>query len=146
MTAILPTRISEKRFAAVKQLLDNILPFMLLLLAFIILFQFAFPVTEQLQQYLTLANWGVMAYFAVRLAVDYRLSGPDDNFWQNHWMDVLMVVPLFSAAREARLARAAEETVVASDAGEQLLATSAIRNSRAAAKVTRILRIIKRSF
>lgn len=136
---------SDKRFAAIKQRLDSALPFMLLLLTLLIVFQFAFPVTEQFQHYLVFANWGVMAYFAARLVVDYRLSGDEEGFWRSHWMEVLMVIPMFSIMQEARLAKVAEESVIASEAGEGILATSAFRNSQAAARITRILRIIKRS-
>lgn len=145
MRTVLESRVSDRHFAATKDVLDNILPVMLLLLTFLIVFQFAFPVTNQLQQYITLANWGVMAYFAVRLAVDYRLSGPDEQFWRSHWMDILMVLPLFSIMQEARMARAAEETIEATGVSEELIATSALRNSQAAAKLTRIFRILKRS-
>lgn len=146
MKQALESTFSDKNFSAIKAVLDDILPFMLLLIALLVVFQFAFPVTQQFQHYITLANWGVMAYFAVRLTVDYKLSEPGEKFWRNHWLDVLMVIPMFSIFREARVVAIADEAVVGTQMGEEVAATSALRNSRAAAKITRIMRMLKRSF
>lgn len=145
MKNVLHSPFSDKNFSAAKSTLDGALPFVLLLLTLLIVFQFAFPVTQKLQGWLSLANWGVILYFVVRLGVDYRLHEPGEAFWRNHWMDVLMVIPLFSFVQEARIAKVAEETIGLTAAGDELAATTALRNSQAAAKITRIARIIRRS-
>ncbi len=136
---------SDKRFAAVKEAMDNILPVVLLLLALLIVFQFVVPVTPQLQAWVQIAGWGVAVFFAVRLAVDYRLSDPDENFWRNHWSDLLMVIPLFTLLQEARLATLLDEAVGVSRIENEIAAMSTLQNSRMAAKLTKIIHIFRRS-
>lgn len=144
MTRILHSLFSDRKAAAVKSRLDHFLPLVLLLLALLVVFQFMFAVTPELQQWVNVANWSVAGYFAIRLAVDYKLHDPGEQFWRNHWLDILMVIPLFSLIQEARIIRLAEESLIAS-VGEEMVATSAIRNTKVAAEVTRIVRILRRS-
>jgi hypothetical protein len=137
--------LSDKRFAAVKQRMDDALPVVLLLLTLLIIFQFVVPVTPKLQTWIHMAGWGVAVFFAARLAVDYRLSGPDENFWRNHWSDLLMAIPLFTLLQEARLAKLMEEVVGVSRIQNEIAAMSTLKNSRTAAKLTKIIHILRRS-
>lgn len=128
-----------------KEFLDGLLPFVLLSLGSMIVFQFAFPVSTRIEHYITFLNWGFMFYFGLRLAVDYRLRDDNEDFWRNHWMDILLVIPLFSILQEVEVFAVAEESAGISEVGEHLVTAPFLRNSQAAAKLTRIARIIRRS-
>lgn len=147
--AFIDNRTSDRRFRGAKTVLDHTLPFALLLLTFLIVFQYAITVTPQLQQWITWANWVVVGYFASRLVVDFKLADPDEPFLREHWLDILMIIPLFSIAKELRgvklIEEAAQESKLLAEAGDSIAATSALRNSKVAAKITRSIRLLKRS-
>lgn len=141
----LSSRFSDQRIASVKARLDSALPFVLMLLTLLLVFQFAFAVTPRMQVWINYASWGVAAYFAVRLVVDYKLHEPGERFWRSHWLDILMVIPLFTLLQEARVAKIAQESLFASQIGEEVAATTALRNTKVAAEVTKMARLIRRS-
>lgn len=143
-------RFSDQRFAAIKRGLDNVLPMMLLLVTFLVIFQFVLDVTARVKAVLAVANWAVAAYFAVRLAVDFKLSDPGEPFLKQHWMEMIMVIPLFSLLQEARLLKLVQESeLIGTELAlteQELLATSSLRNTQIAAKLTKIIHLVRRSF
>lgn len=142
----LDERFSDRYFAAVKAVLDSTLPFVLLLVTLLVVFEFGVQVTSQIQGWINIANWAVIGYFVARLVVDFKLSDPGEPFLRRHWLDILMVLPLFSVAREVKVMKLLEESQLITLFNEEgLIATSALQNTQVAAKLTRIVRIIKRS-
>lgn len=136
---------------SLKKSLDDVLPFIFLLLGFSILFGFVLPVNHTLAVYVTWANYVVIAYFAVRLVVEFRLSNSSDSFFKDHWLDMLMVIPAVSIIQEARLFRFIGGLQFLDDIGlaarnSKLLTGSAtLEGTGIAARLTKIARMIKRS-
>jgi len=127
-----------------KNSLDSFLPFVLLLLGLVIAFNFVLPVSNRMEVWVTYANYVVVAYFAARLVVEYRLSAKGEPFFRNHWLDVAMVVPAFSILEEVKLASALRELKLF-DYAPEFVTGAAARSTSIAARITRILRMIKRS-
>jgi len=130
---------------SLKQSLDNVLPFIFLLLGFIVLFGFVVPVSERVAVWVNWANYVVLSYFGVRLMVEYRLSNSNDQFVKDHWMDMMMVIPAFSLLREVKLIQFFEESLLARFAPEVAAGSASFRSTTVAAKLTRIARVMKRS-
>lgn len=139
------TKVSAGDALSLKKSLDNVLPFIFLLLGFIILFGFIVPVNQKVEIWINWANYTVLSYFAVRLAVEYKLSGPNDHFLKEHWMDILMVIPAFSLVQEAKFFQLFEESLLARFSPEVAASSASFRSTTVAAKLTRISRMIKRS-
>jgi hypothetical protein len=135
--------LSEQGFLSLKLVLDNVMPFILLLIVFVIIFQFFVPITPGVQIWIDRANWTLITYFALRLAVVYRLSNNHTEFFRQHWLDMLLVIPLFSLLQEVRALKLLEEASLLGT--ESASGSRAAASTGAAAKLTRISRIIKRS-
>ncbi len=130
---------SYRNAVDLKIFLDNMLPFIFMLLTFVIIFEFFFPVNATMAMWIQWANWTVIIYFALRLGVEFKLSGSRHSFFRQHWFDMLLVIPAFSVLKEARAAR------LFSLGDDALVGSSAVRNTGAAARLTRIARVVKRS-
>ncbi len=139
-------RFSRHRAHQIKILLDHIMPFVLLLIGFIIVFEFFLTVTPRMATWITWANWALIGYFVARLGVSYRLSTNHEKFVDDHWLDILLVIPLFSIVQEVRLARVAPALADLPVFRRGILHITEISSTAGnAAKLTRITRIIKRS-
>lgn len=139
-------RFSRHRAHQIKVALDNVMPFILLLVGFVIVFEFFLTVTPAMQTWISWANWTLIGYFGARLAVAYRLSTNHEQFMDNHWLDILLVVPVFSVLQEVRVARLAPALADLPVFQRGILHITEMRSTAGtAAKLTRIVRIIKRS-
>lgn len=132
---------SIRRFHHVKKILDIVLPFALMLVFFTIVFGFVFRIGPGMQLWIDRLNWTLMAYFMVRLVVIYRISRNTRTFLHKHWLDLLLVVPVFAALRGAKVARFLPFFEHSTLAGSP----AAIGATDEAAKMTRITRILRRS-
>lgn len=142
----LESRFSRHRAHQIKIALDNVMPFILLLVGFVVVFQFFLTVTPAMEIWINRANWALIAYFGARLIVSYRLSTDHDRFMQQHWLDILLVIPLFSIVQEIRVARIAPALAELPAFERGILKVTQLRSTAGnAAKLTRIVRIIKRS-
>ncbi len=141
----LERKVMGESFLDVKSALDNVLPFMLLLLGFIILFNFLLPVTPRMEQWIVYGNWVVLIYFAIRVGVEFKLASSDREFVRQHWLDLLMLVPVFSLFREVRMARALEQVGLLSASEDIMTGSATFRSTGLAARLTKISRMIKRS-
>lgn len=138
--------LSRSQAYSIKKALDRTMPMILLLIGFVIIFEFFLTITPAMQLWITWANWALIAYFAMRLAVAYRLSTNHDRFVQQHWLDILLVVPAFSLMQEVKMARLAPAMDDLPVFERGILHSLSIgRKADNAAKLTRITRIIKRS-
>ena len=133
---------SRKSASRLKVFLDSLLPFALILMSFVVLFQF-FSLGASAERYIGYFNWIVIIFFGARLGIGLRLANSNRNFVKNHWLDALMVIPALSIAKELRLSTVLGEEVMGEKATTGLVLT---RNLDVSAKMTRIVRIIKRSF
>ncbi|MFB6189999.1 MAG: hypothetical protein ABEJ91_00305 [Candidatus Nanohaloarchaea archaeon] len=142
----LESHLSRNRAYRLKMLLDRVMPMVLLLIGFIVVFEFFLNVTAAMERWITWANWALIFYFATRLGVAYRLSTNHERFVHRHWLDILLVVPAFSLLQEVRLARIAPalDDLPVFERGI-LRSFQASSQAENAAKLTRITRIIKRS-
>ncbi len=142
----LKNKFSRHRAHRLKVALDNIMPFTLLLIAFVLIFEFLVPITARMEVWINRANWALIGYFALRLAVAFRLSRSHHEFMHQHWLDILLVVPVVSMFQEIRMGRYALEMAEAPMVGRftagQTTFPAATRN---AAKLTRMARILRRS-
>jgi hypothetical protein len=133
---------SRKSASRLKAFLDSLLPFALILMSFVVLFQF-FSLGASAEKYIGYFNWIVIVFFAARLGIGLRLAKSNKKFVKNHWLDALMVIPALTLAKELRLSSVLGEEVMGEKATTGLVLT---RNLDLSAKMTRIVRIIKRSF
>ncbi|MFB6292329.1 MAG: hypothetical protein ABEI58_02950 [Candidatus Nanohaloarchaea archaeon] len=142
----LKSRFSRHRAHRLKVALDNIMPFTLLLIAFVLVFEFVVPITSRMEIWITRANWALISYFTLRLAVAFRLSRSHHEFMHQHWLDILLVVPVFSMFREIRAGRYALEMAEAPMVGRFMAGqTQLMSTTQNAAKLTRMARILRRS-
>ncbi|QKQ98054.1 hypothetical protein GKQ38_00755 [Candidatus Nanohaloarchaea archaeon] len=133
---------SKKSASRLKSVLDYFLPLALILMAFVVFFQF-FSLGSTAEAYINYFNWIVIVFFAARLGIGFRLAKSNTKFVEDHWLDILMVIPALSIAEELEMGGVLEQEI----AGEKATAGLAIiRNLDLSAKMTRITRMIKRSF
>lgn len=136
---------------SIKKSLDDVLPFIFLLLGFSVLFGFILPVSKTVAVYVTWANYVVIAYFAIRLVVEFRLSNSRDRFVKDHWIDMLMVIPAVSIIQEARIFRFVsglgflDELGLTAQKSSLLTGSATLEGTSVAARLTKISRMIKRS-
>jgi len=129
-----------------KKILDRLLPFALLSLAFVFLIGFGIPVGEKVALVIKYLNWALVLYFAARLVVGFRLAKSNRKFFRQHWLDFALVIPAFSLLKEVKALRLLEEFGVIK-ISEDTVAGSvfASRNAGVFTKITRIVRILKKS-
>lgn len=142
MDAVIPRREASR----LKRLLDSLLPLALISLTSVIAVHFFIGVNARTATVVNYLNWAVIFYFAARLVVEFRLSKKRDEFLQNHWVDALLVVPAFSLVREVKLFKLLEEAEFLSLESETITGSAiAVREIGVAGKLSRIVRIVKRS-
>ncbi|MFB6244945.1 MAG: hypothetical protein ABEJ03_01210 [Candidatus Nanohaloarchaea archaeon] len=132
----LEQEIPDGELARLKESLDDVLPVVLILLFFVVVFSFIGPVSDRMAAWITYANYVVILYFASRLLVEYRLSDPEGSFFRNHILDFAMLIPAFSILEEVKLAAALEDSELAAGSAAQ---------AGVVARLTKISRIIRRS-
>lgn len=128
-----------RRAVQIRAAMDNVLPFIGLLVGFIVIFGLLLNPGPAVARYVKYANYAVLAFFILRLGVEYRLKSSETSaqtFLENHWLDVAMVIPAFSVLEEVELAGMLEETA---------LGTVSVRGTSMAAHLTKISRVLKRS-
>jgi hypothetical protein len=140
-------KIAGQDALSIKSALDDILPFVILLLAFSVMFSFVVPVSNNLSVWITRANYLVIVYFAARLAVEFKLSNSNHQFVHDHWLDMLMVIPAFSILQEAKFVRLADDLFEEYEllSSSEMMTGSAFRSTGVAARMTKISKIVKRS-
>lgn len=140
------TLVPRKEAFRAKKLLDLLLPVALISLAFVLLIGLGVSVSPTVATVINYLNWAVIGYFAARLIVGFRLAKSNKKFFKNHWLDFALVVPAFSLLKEVRLLQFVQELEIFSIEGETIAGSAvASRNAGVLAKVTRIVRIGKRS-
>lgn len=126
--------------AQLKRFLDHFLPFALILLGSLLTVNYLVPLTGSAETYITYANWLLVSYFSLRLTMAFRLAESDKKFLQQHWLDVLLVIPAFSLLKEFKGLQLLEESLMAEEE-----AGSTLANLPVATQISRIIRITKRS-
>ncbi|MFB6204759.1 MAG: hypothetical protein ABEJ75_03870 [Candidatus Nanohaloarchaea archaeon] len=136
-------RLSKRHLTNTKRFLDGFMPLAVLMIAFLVFTQFLGPLDPVYIRFINYANWALIAFFAVRLGIAYRLSNSHQDFVHRHWLDIMLLIPVFSMLQEVRAFSlvAGEEAPVA----EELVASSTVANTGLAAKFTKMARIVKRS-
>ena len=138
--------ISRHQASRVKKILDKVLPLALLGVLFLIMTAFVIPVSQRMATWINYLNWAVIVYFAARLAVEFRLATSSNEFVHEHWLDFMLVVPAFSVLREVKVAKLLEELEILSIDTETVIGSAALSRLGIAGQITRIIRIVKRSF
>ncbi len=136
--------ISRKDASRMKSFLDQILPFALLSLTFVIFFGFFIPVPDKAAVYINYLNWILVFYFAARLAVEFRLSKHRETFVQNHILDFLLIIPAFSVLKQLKVLDLFAEMELFEE--ETVISAAFMKEAGIATQVSRITRIIKKSF
>jgi len=138
--------VSRKQAIEARKVLDHLLPFALLTLLFVVLAGLGIPLSGSFATFVTYLNYAVIAYFIARLAIGFRLAQSNKKFFKNHWLDFALVIPAFSLLQEVRLMAALEDIEILG-IDSDTIASSAIvsRNAGVFAKLSRIIRIVKRS-
>ena len=148
ITDSMDSRLKEQDALSIKSSLDDVLPGILIVLGFVVLFNFFIPVGQKIQIYVTWMNYLVIAYFSVRLIVEYRLSSSRNKFLHEHVFDFLMVIPAVSILQEVKLLKAVGEIgeeYELMDAAPEVITGASIQTTGIAAKLGKIFKIIKRS-
>ncbi len=141
----LDRQVTGESFLDLKSALDNVLPFILLLLGFVILFTFFVPVTARVEKWIVWGNWIVISYFAVRLVVEFKLSNSDQEFVRQHWLDMLIVIPVFSIFEEVKMMQVVRESEFLPVSREVMTGSATVESTGIAARLTKISRIIRKS-
>jgi hypothetical protein len=145
-TSIEETLVPEKKAFWAKKWLDKLLPIALILLSFVVFIGLGVSVSPTVANIINYLNWAVIAYFAARLVIGFRLAKSNRNFFKTHWMDFVLVVPAFSLLKEVRLFKFLEGTELLSLQSETIAGSAlASRNAGVFAQSARIVRIVKRS-
>jgi hypothetical protein len=113
----------------------------LLLLLAVVVLTFFVDIGTSAARIINYLNWLLVFYFALRLGAAFRLASSDRKFLKQHWFDALLVIPAFSLLKEVRALTVLEETATEKTA----ISAAATRNVGIAGKLTKIIRIIKRS-
>lgn len=77
------------------------LPLVLVLLAVVVVVDLLGLGGPAGRRYLVGLEYGVLAYFVVELAVDFRLYRDRRAFWRDRWLDLVLVVPIVLAIQFA---------------------------------------------
>jgi len=83
----------------VKKLLDRGLPVVILLLGLFLFIEFFASSSFVLYEYKAFIQYSLLAYFLVELAVFFTLYESNKEFFRNHWIDILLTVPFFTALK-----------------------------------------------
>lgn len=138
--------IPRKKAFRAKKWLDRLLPLALIAFSFVILIGMGISVNPAVAKMINYLNWAVIAYFAARLVVGFRLAKSNRKFFKQHWMDFALVIPAFSLLKEVRMFQFLTESELFSVESEAIAGSAAAtRNAGIFAKLTRIVRIVKRS-
>ncbi len=138
----LESRFTQRKASKAKKVLDQLLPLALIGIGSILTVTFVLPVNSGTRTAVNILNYGLIIYFGARLVVAARLATSRRQFFEQHWLDFLLVIPVFSIMREAKIGRALAEVMPFE--GEALLGAYVGRLS-IAGKLTRMGRIVKRS-
>lgn len=144
VTESMDSRLKDQDALSIKSSLDDILPMILIVLLFVVLFNFVIPVGQKLHLWVTWANYLVIAYFSVRLIVEYRLASSHEKFFHEHLFDFLMIVPAVSILEEVKLFQAARDYEIVEQTPGFLTGAS-LPTLGISARLGKIFRIIKRS-
>lgn len=140
------TLVPRKKAFKAKKWLDRLLPVALIALSFIIFMGVGVSVSPTVANAINYLNWAVIAYFAARLLIGFRLAQSNRKFFKNHWMDFVLVIPAFSLLKEVQLFQMLDEIELFSIQGETIAGSAvATRNLGVFAKSARIIRIAKKS-
>jgi hypothetical protein len=138
--------VSRNNAFKAKKWLDRLLPVALISLSFVILIGMGISVNSTIAQLIAYLNWSVIAYFGARLIIGFRLAKSHRKFFKNHWLDFVLVIPAFSLLKEVKILRFAKDLEILSVESETVAGSAmASRNAGVFAKVTRIIRIGKKS-
>ena len=138
--------VTRRRASRAKHVLDGFLPLALLSLILVFFIGFGVSVSEGMATTINYLNWAVILYFAARLAVGLRLANSKEQYFRNHWMDFVLVVPAFSLLREVKLFQAVAELEMFNIEAETVAGSALLsRTAGVAAKISRIVRILWRS-
>ena len=138
--------VSRQRASRAKHVLDGFLPLALLSLTLVFFTAFGVSVSREFATVINYLNWVVIAYFAARLGVGLRLASSKEQYFKNHWMDFVLVVPAFSLLREVKLFQIVAELEIFNIEAETLAGSAFLsRSAGVAAKISRIIRILWRS-
>ena len=126
--------------AKLKVLLDRFMPFALILLGSLLAVNFLGPVRPEVGSLIAYANWSLIVFFSLRLAMAFRLAESDKKFLKQHWFDAFLVIPAFTLVKEFKAVSLFEETELG-----RFFAGAYFSNLSIAAQITRIVRIVKRT-
>lgn len=90
-----------------KQVLDRLLPLVLLLLIAALYYEFFVPLPPAQHHRLVTVEQLIVGYFVLELLVDLGLYRSNRKFLQDRWVDIILVLPLAASVRAAaRVGRA----------------------------------------
>ena len=89
----------DSRAYRVKKLLDRGLPVVILLLGLFLFIEFFASSSFVLYEYKAFIQYSLLAYFLVELVVFFTLYESNKEFFRNHWIDILLTVPFFTALK-----------------------------------------------
>lgn len=95
-------RLSDsERLGRIKNVLDAMLPAVLLLLLGAIYMETFVPLTRAMEVWVVRAEQAVVLYFVAELVVDLAIYEDNRAFLQDRWLDILLVTPFVAVANGA---------------------------------------------
>jgi len=90
---------TDSRAYRVKKFLDRGLPVVILFLGLFLFIEFFASSSFILYEYKAFIQYSLLGYFLVELAVFFTLYDSNKEFFRNHWIDILLTVPFFTALK-----------------------------------------------
>ncbi|MDY6778603.1 MAG: hypothetical protein SVU32_08100 [Candidatus Nanohaloarchaea archaeon] len=84
----------------VKEVLDTLLPFVLIVLVAALYLEFFGHLSHHQHQQLLLVEKGILGFFILELLVDLGIYRDNQEFLRDRWVDILLVFPFFVTIRE----------------------------------------------
>lgn len=87
----------ESGLYCVKKTLDKILPLILIVLVIYLYLELFASSTNILYHQKTYLQYVLLAYFTADLMVLFSMYEENREFFRNHWFDILLTIPFFTA-------------------------------------------------
>jgi hypothetical protein len=95
-------RLSDsERLYRVKQLLDTILPPVILILLLVVYLELIVGYQAQDHAWLLWTERSLLAYFVLEILVDFLLYTDNRKFLRHKWLDIVLVIPLLNSLKAA---------------------------------------------
>lgn len=84
----------EKELASIEHIVDRVIPFLVILLALLIIADFTMDI-HKFEPWVTYADWLIVSFFVADLIFKWRHVRKVTKFLKLYWLDILAVFPFY---------------------------------------------------